>query len=312
MQVCNANRAAANARDAATKMSGLALVVIAASAFQRPATVRYSAAVGRASAGQRGGCMSDADGALKMVTLEMPKMPAHLYEAEVKQRLEGEVIRWYISRVEGETVYAEVVVMPPRPGRGGTPTMCASGPDGWMRSCSDHLLACADHVVAAAAVLGENQRDEEEPGALSAGGCALANVGRSCDQAADKLEEREWQQATEPLADAASSLEAASANLEGHGCAGALADAAAALEDASSVTGCMSLAAAAGPSLAECGEALAAASSGLGSYAEGLEAGVTPAHAESGTRLRAASEALRDAGAAMAEAGMSLELGVAV
>ena len=33
---------------------------------------------------------------------------------------------------------------------------------------------------------------------------------------------------------------------------------------------------------------------------------------QAGTRLRAASEALRDAGAAMAEAGMSLELGVAV
>ena len=44
--------------------------------------------------------------------------------------------------------------------------------------CADGLLAAADAIVAAAAVLGENQRQEENPGAMSAGGCALANAGR--------------------------------------------------------------------------------------------------------------------------------------
>jgi len=255
-------------------------------------------------------------GRLKLVVRTLPLMPAHLYEAELEKGLqsEGAMVRWAITAVDEETVTAEIVLLPHAP-----PTRAAPPPraapstmtlsDGWMRTSGAMLLACADNVVAAAAVLGENQRDEEEPGALSAGGCELGNAGRSCAAAADSLDEREWAAATEPLSDAASSLAAAAASLRGHGCGAALAEAAAELEDASSVTGCISLAAAAGPNLAACGEALSAASLALGARAEGLEVGATAAHREAGARLGEASACLREAGVAMAESGANLEQG---
>eukprot|EP00966_Prymnesium_polylepis_P133556 3086820-Prymnesium_polylepis.1 len=45
----------------------------------------------------------------------------------------------------------------------------------------------ADSMVAAAATLGENQCLEDDPGSLSAGGCALAAVGRSMASVAGAL-----------------------------------------------------------------------------------------------------------------------------
>ena len=41
------------------------------------------------------------------------------------------------------------------------------------------LLSCGDEIVAAASVLGENQKLAENPGSLSGAGCALANSGRA-------------------------------------------------------------------------------------------------------------------------------------
>ena len=40
------------------------------------------------------------------------------------------------------------------------------------------LLTSGNEVVAAASVLGENQKLEENPGSLSGAGCAMANAGR--------------------------------------------------------------------------------------------------------------------------------------
>ena len=252
-----------------------------------------------------------ASGSLRLLVRVLPMMPAHLYESALEKSLqsEGDMVRWYISRVdeESQTVTAEVVLLPRAPPPRGAPTMMVS--DGWMRTSGNQMLACADHVLAAAAVLGEDQRGEEEPGALSAGATELGNAGRSCTAAADSLDEREWAAATEPLSDAARSLTAAAASLHGHGCGAALAAAAAELADASSVTGCISLAAAAGPSVSACGEALSTASLALGAYAEGLEVGVAAAHAEAGARLRDASACMGEAGVAMVESGANLEQG---
>ena len=253
-------------------------------------------------------------GGLQLLVRTLPVMPAHLYEAELESSLreQGDIVRWYISRVEDDIATAEVVLRPrsSKP-RGGKPTMCEreGGSSGSMLACGDHLMRCGDEMVAAAAVLGENQRDEEEPGALSAGGCELVNVGRACTAAAAHLDEGEWGAATYPLDDAAGGLAAAAASLGSHGCGSSLDDGSTALGDAASVTGCMMLAAAAGPSLAACGHALEAASVGLGTYADGLAEGVTTAHAEAGSRLRQASLALRDAGVAMASSGEALEQG---
>lgn len=248
---------------------------------------------------------------LQLLVRTLPVMPAHLYEAELESSLreQGDIVRWYISRVEDEIATAEVVLRPrTSTPRGGKPVMC-EGEGGWMLACGNALMKCGDEMVAAAAVLGENQRDEEEPGALSAGGAELVNVGRACTAAAAHLDEGEWGAATYPLDDAAGGLASAAASLAAHGCGTSLDDGSTALGDAASVTGCMMLAKAAGPSLAACGNALEAASVGLGTYADGLIEGVTTAHAEAGSRLRQASLSLRDAGAAMASSGEALERG---
>ena len=179
----------------------------------------------------------------------LPLMPAHLYEAELEKSLqsEGAMVRWAITAVDEEAVTAEVVLLPHAPPPRDAPSSPRAAPttmtlpDGLMRSSGAQLLACADHVVAAAAVLAG---EESESGALRAGGSELGKAGRSCTAAADSLDEREWAAATQPLSDAARSLAAAAVSLHGHGCGAALAEAAVELEDASSVTGCISLAAA--------------------------------------------------------------------
>ena len=66
-----------------------------------------------------------------------------------------------------------------------------------------HLEACGDALVAAAAVLGENQFQEEEPGSWSAAGCALAISGRDFAEATAALADSNWEAATGPLASAA-------------------------------------------------------------------------------------------------------------
>jgi len=284
------------------------------------------AAVGvRRAAGPCAGADASAglSGTLQLLVRTLPVMPAHLYEAELEKSLQsaGAMVRWAITAVDDETVTAEVILLPhsrSAPPRSVPTTMSLS--DGWMRTSGLQLVACAEHVVAAAAVLADAKScDEEEPRALSACGCKLGKAGRSCEAAADSLDEGEWAAATAPLSNAARSLAAAAASLlktsaseqscQREELSVALAEAAAELEDASSVTGCISLAAAAGPSVSACGEALSVASLALGAYAEELNDGVTAAHAEAGAPLVDASACLREAGVAMAESGASLEHG---
>ena len=155
-----------------------------------------------------------------------------------------------------------------------------------LLTASERLLACANHLVAAAAVLGENQCIEENPGSMSAGGACIANAGRALASAGRSLHaDGEWSAATAPLADVAESFFAASASLDELLGVDELQSAAAAVQDASEVTGCISLAAAAGPPLDDCGAALQRASVALRALGDGMSDGPLPAHGEAGGRL---------------------------
>ena len=140
-----------------------------------------------------------------------------------------------------------------------------------MEACAAALMEAGDHTVAAAAILGENQCHGDDPGRLSAGGCALANAGRDVAAAAEALAAREWGDAVFPLYDCSGNLFGASASLEEiGGCGAALGEAGAETEDASSVTGCIVLAAAAGPSLVSAGDSIRLAGGALTLYGQGM------------------------------------------
>lgn len=179
-----------------------------------------------------------------------------------------------------------------------------------LAACAEQLLAGADCIVAAAAVLGENQRQEEEPGRLSAGGCALANAARDLELVGAALAIDDWAAATEPLAAVAVSLVTAATSLDGVvDDEGALMTAANECEDASCCTGCISLAAAAGPNLDAAGTSLAEHASALSAHGEGLLSGATEAHAEAGRQMLGAAEAVAIAGGELSAVGQRLEDG---
>ena len=177
-----------------------------------------------------------------------------------------------------------------------------------MQAFSRALKAAGDHTVAAAAILGENQCDEEEPGSLSAGGCAISNAGRDAELIAAALSARNWEDATGPLQACAGSLFGAAASfgdLAGS-CGVALGEAGIEIEDASKVTGCMVLAAAAGPSLWSAGETIASAGGALGAHGTSMakSGGV---YAEAGKRLYQAGACLAEAGEALERSGIAIE-----
>ena len=180
-----------------------------------------------------------------------------------------------------------------------------------LSHCAARLLHGADCVVAAAAVLGENQRQEEEPGRLSAGGGSLANAARDLELMGQALADGDWGAATEPLAAVAVSLAAAAASFDGVlDDGGALMGASGECEDAASCTGCISLAAAAGPNLQAAGELIADAGAALRAHGEGLLfSGATGAHTEAGRQMVAAGEATAEAARELRDAGVRLEGG---
>jgi len=100
--------------------------------------------------------------------------------------------------------------------RAGLSLMLASSPPPPLGLATELLLSASDSMVAAAAVLGENQRQEEEPGRLSACGCALGNAARELELFAHEVcVAREWESATAPLAAAAACLSTAAAAVDG-------------------------------------------------------------------------------------------------
>ena len=202
--------------------------------------------------------------------------------------------------------------LPPRVARASA-VLCAeaSAPTPLAR-CASRLADAADAIVAAAAVLGENQCQEEEPGRLSAGGCALANAGRDVELMGQHISDADWPAATEPLAAVAVSLASAATFLEGLVEASALLAAADECEEASCVTGCISLAAAAGPNIEAAGLLITEAGGAIAAHGEGmLSAGTSAAHTEAGRQLCEAGAAVEGAGEHMAVAGRRLEDGVA-
>ena len=174
--------------------------------------------------------------------------------------------------------------------------------------CADALLEAADAIVAAAAVLGENQRQEEEPGRWSAAGCALANAARDLKTTGGMVGEGDWACATEPLAAAAVSFSTASAWMPL--AEDDIATVAAECEDAAAVSGCISLAAAAGPNLIDAGEALLSAGGAILSHGEAMEeSAATSAHTEAGCKLREAGHGVQAAALRLQAAGAQLEMG---
>jgi hypothetical protein len=127
------------------------------------------------------------------------------------------------------------------------------------------LVECA--ALAATDTEDEDQRREGKAElsdeALSTTGRALSDAARGFALAAEAFDRCEWPATAEALADVATSLGCAATSLgPAHGGEG-LRDAADALQDASTVTGCMMLAAAAGPSLQSSADGLATAAIGL-------------------------------------------------
>lgn len=184
--------------------------------------------------------------------------------------------------------------------------MMASG--GWtLAGAATALEVAADKIVDAAAVLGENQRQEESPGELSACGCAVAIAAKDLTIADSALGKSEWSEAAFALGDVAESLRTAATPFLDDALGAALMAAADELEDASNVTGCMSLAAAAGPNVAAAADHLAEAATAVESRGESLASGPTAAHVTAGAALREAAEAIEGAARGVREAGERLE-----
>ena len=83
------------------------------------------------------------------------------------------------------------------------------------------------------------------------------------------------------------------------------------LEDAAACTGCISLAAAAGPSLQDAGAAMETAAAAAGERGRDLARGSTPAHATAAECLAEAAEGLSAAASGLRTAGERLEAGTA-
>jgi hypothetical protein len=163
-----------------------------------------------------------------------------------------------------------------------------------LSRCATSLRTCSDYITAAGA--------HSESVALATAGDALGKAGRECDVASFQLGALDWGETAISFAAAAQALAAAAASLESP-----LADeielASAALKEGSSVSGCISLAAAAGPELAEAGEALCRAGGLLDSN---LIVNCGEAAAQ---QLSLASGALTAAGSQMRLQGELLEAG---
>ena len=171
-----------------------------------------------------------------------------------------------------------------------------------MGRCAAALCAAGDEIVAAAAILGENQCDEEDPARLSAGGCSIANAGRDAEEVAAALRDNEWVTACGPLKACAGSLFGAAASLADV-CGAALGEAGLEIEDASLV-----LPATAGPSLTSAGESLASAGGALGAHASEMKKG-GGVYAQAGARLFLAGGSLAAAGEALEQCGVAVEKG---
>ena len=183
---------------------------------------------------------------------------------------------------------------------------CAINDDGTQHPCSaaaDNLREAAAALVAAGAASGRQGVQEDC--------CGLSEAGESLSKAADELEstaahlaDLDWSCATETLAAAATSL-AAAADHTPVG-SSALLLSAEQCRDASSVTGCINLAAAAGPSLVAAACALSDAGAAIHAHRP-LSAGAMLAPTR--TQLEVAGNAMQLSGGWLERCGEQLEAG---
>ena len=138
-------------------------------------------------------------------------------------------------------------------------------------------------------------------------------MGRAANElaaASHALLEGDWPSATMPLAESAVFLSAAAASMSDAITCDGLHDAAREIDDAASVTGCIALAAAAGPSLQAAAEALSDFGDALVEFGSLLESeGATSSHADAGQRVQKAARAASDSAKGLATAGVLLEEG---
>lgn len=182
-----------------------------------------------------------------------------------------------------------------------------------LAAAAASFASCGEHLVSAAAVLGENQRQEENPAAFSAAGAFLCKAGQSFELAAAAVDVGTWEGgggAADELGNAARDIDSAAVALAVCMNTGQLVEAAAALEMGAGCTGCISMAAAAGPDLQECGDALRNAGEALVRLGGGMaHSGATQADKDAGGQLMLAGAALAAAGREMSETGCLLEAG---
>jgi len=146
------------------------------------------------------------------------------------------------------------------------------------------LLEASEHLLAAAA--------GPDDAAWSAAGSALASAARELNRAGDAIADGDWPCATEPLAAAASSFARARFPVG----EALLKSVSAELLDASNVSGCISLAAAAGPNLVAAAEALAGAGSALCLHGAAMPSTSSSRLQQAGLAIVASSKQMHDCG----------------
>ena len=167
---------------------------------------------------------------------------------------------------------------------------CTADEAATLAGSAASLLEASDHLFAAAA--------GPEDAAWSAAGSALASAALELNRAGEAIADGDWPCATEPLAAAASSFARARFPVGD----ALLKSVSAQLLDASNVSGCISLAAAAGPNLVAAAEALAGAGSALCLHGAAMPS-------TSNSRLHQAGLAIVAASKQMHDCGELLELG---
>ena len=147
------------------------------------------------------------------------------------------------------------------------------------------LLEASEHLLAAAA--------GPDDAAWSAAGSALASAARELNRAGDAIaDDGDWPCATEALAAAASSFARARFPVG----EALLKSVSAELLDASNVSGCISLAAAAGPNLVAAAEALAGAGSALCLHGAAMPSTISSRLQQAGLAIVASSKQMHDCG----------------
>ena len=167
---------------------------------------------------------------------------------------------------------------------------CTADEAATLAGSAASLLEASEHLLAAAA--------GPDDAAWSAAGSALASAARELNRAGEAIADGDWPCATEPLAAAASSFARARFPVGD----ALLKSVSAQLLDASNVSGCISLAAAAGPNLVAAAEALAGAGSALCLHGAAMPS-------TSNSRLHQAGLAIVAASKQMHDCGELLELG---